>query len=132
MKARYSYPLLFLLPSTMAAFLSAFVMTAALAGILWLFVYGDETWPESAGHMAMAFAVVVFLAVLAALTAASYSFGKRREGFGGVAKSHIVVAVAVAVTLPLFALLHQWQVGNIGHAVPANNSFKPKPLRGSA
>lgn len=48
MKARYSYPLLFLLPSAMVAVLAAFVVVAVGAGVLWLFVYGDNQWPESA------------------------------------------------------------------------------------
>jgi membrane-anchored protein YejM (alkaline phosphatase superfamily) len=114
MKARIAYPLLFLLPSAMAAFLSAFVAGGMGAGILWLFVYGDNTWPQGAGDAVMAFAAIVAVAVLAVLLFASYSFGKAREASGGVAKRHVAVAIVISVLLPAVALLHQWQVGNIG------------------
>jgi hypothetical protein len=114
MKARLAYPLLFLLPSAMAAFLSAFVAAGVAAGILWLFVYGDNTWPQAAGNAVMGFAVVVSIAVLAMLLFASYSFGKRREASGGLARRHVAFAIIVSVLLPALALLHQWQVGNLG------------------
>ena len=69
MKARYAYPLVFLLPSALVAALAAIVMTAAGAGVLWLFVYGDDTWPASAHTVLMAAAVAVFALALMALLA---------------------------------------------------------------
>ncbi|WP_372828675.1 hypothetical protein [Polaromonas sp.] len=114
MKARFAYPLLFLLPSAMAAFLSAFVAAGTGAGILWLFVYGDRTWPQTASTVVMAVAVLASLSTLAVLLFVSYSFGKSREASGGLAKRHIAFATAISVLLPALALLHQWQVGNLG------------------
>lgn len=128
MKARYSYPLLFLLPSTMLACIVAVVAAAAGAGVLWIFVYGDNTWPESAETFVMAFAVSVSVITLITLVRASYCFGKNRESSGGLSRAHAVTAGVVSVLLPLLILLHQWQVGNIGgNAMPADNSSKPVP-----
>jgi hypothetical protein len=117
----------------MAAFLSAVMAAAGGAGILWLFVFGDNSWPDAAESALIAFAVLVAALTLAILVFASYSFGKKREGLGGLAKRHLVLAIAVSAAIPALALFYEWEVGNLGPGpVPANKSFKPNPLRGSA
>jgi RsiW-degrading membrane proteinase PrsW (M82 family) len=123
-KARYSYALLFLLPNAMMAFLAGVILAAAGAGVLWIFVYGDSPWPESANTALMTAAVATSASLLAALVALSYRFGKNQETKGGLRRSHALVAVSVSILLPLLVLLHQWQVGNIGsNSLPANNSY---------
>ncbi len=114
MKVRFLYPLMFLIPSAMAAILIGFVAAGAGAGILWIFVYGDNTWPQAAETVVMAFAALASAATLTMLAAASYAFGKRREATGGLARRHVVLALAFSILLPALALLHQWQVGNLG------------------
>jgi hypothetical protein len=113
-KARYSYPLLFLLPSAMIAVLAAFVVVGAGAGVLWIFVYGDDPWPESTNSVLMAIATITSVLTFATLVALSYFFGKNRETKGSLCRSHAVVALGVSVGFPLLVALHQWQVGNIG------------------
>jgi ABC-type amino acid transport system permease subunit len=113
MKARYAYPLVFFVPSAMLASLLAVAAAGAGAGLLWLFVYGDDPWPQAAGSGIMAFAVAVAIVALALLLHASYAFGRRRED-AGLARRHVVLALVVTVSLPLLAVLHQWQVGNLG------------------
>ena len=67
MKARYGYPLLLLLPSAMLAALAAIVVVAVGAGVLWIFVYGDDPWPASANTLLMALAAVASVTTLLAL-----------------------------------------------------------------
>lgn len=132
MRARFSYPLAFLVPSAMAAVLLAVLVAAAGAGILWLFVFGDNPWPAGADGALMALAAFVAAGALMLLLLASYSFGKRRETYGGMAKRHLVLALAVSIAIPALVLFYEWQVGNLGPGpVPANNSFKPTPRHGS-
>ena len=114
MKARFSYPLVFLLPSAMAAAVAAFVVAGLGGGILWLFVHGDDTWPQSAKNWVMAAAMLAALATFAALFFAGYSFGKRREASGDLIWMHIALAVGISILLPALALLHQRSVGNTG------------------
>ena len=114
MKTRYSYPLLFLLPSAMVAFLVAFAVVGAGAGVLWIFVYGDNSWPESSSTVLMTLAVIASATTLASLMRASYSYGKQREPSGGMARRHVAWAVGISLLLPALVLLHQWQVGNLG------------------
>lgn len=114
MKTRYSYPLLFLLPSAMVAFLVAFVVVGAGAGVLWIFVYGDKPWPETSGIALMSLALIASAATLALLMRASYAYGKNREASGGMAGRHVAWCVGISILLPALALLHQWRVGNLG------------------
>ena len=114
MKTRYSYPLLFLLPSAMVAFLVGIVVVGAGAGVLWIFVYGDNPWPKSSDTALVSLAVIASAATLASLIFASYSYGKNREPSGGMAGWHIAWGVGVSILLPALVLLHQWQVGNLG------------------
>lgn len=113
-KARFSYPLVFLLPSAMAALIATVLAVGAGGGILWLFVYGDNPWPQSADNVLMAVAIAACLAIFAALSFASYSFGKKRESHGGLKWSHVALAAGISVLLPALAFLHQLGVGNIG------------------
>lgn len=114
MKPRFSYLLLFLPPSVMAAFIAAVFAAGAGGGILWLFVYGDNPWPQAANNMLMAVVIVVCFATLATLSFASYSFGKKRESCGGLKWPHVALAAGISILLPALAFLHQLSVGNIG------------------
>lgn len=116
MKARYSYPLIFLLPSAMVAFLAAFVVVGAGAGVLWIFVYGDNTWPKFANTALMSLAVVASAATLALLLYTGYSYGKKSESAGGLAKRHVVWAILISILLPALVLLRQWQISALGNA----------------
>jgi hypothetical protein len=118
MKARYSYPLLFLLPSAMVAFLTAFVVVGVGAGALWVFVYGDNTWPKSADAALMSVAVFAAAATLSLLLFASYSYGRSREPTGGLARRHVVWALVISILLPAVVFLRQWQIGNPGTIGP--------------
>lgn len=116
MKARYAYPLLFLLPSAMVACLAGFVVVGAGAGVLWIFVYGDNTWPKSADTALMSLAAVASAATLSLLLFTSYSYGKNSESADGLARRHVVWAILISILLPALVLLRQWQVGDFGGA----------------
>ena len=98
----------------MVAAIAAFVVAGLGGGILWLFVYGDDTWPQAAETVVTLVAVVASLVTLAALSSASYSFGKKRESSVGLSWQHVALAFGVSTLLPALVLLHQLSVGNIG------------------
>jgi hypothetical protein len=133
MKARYAYPLVFFLPAAMAVAVAGALLAVACAGVLWIFVYGDNPWPPLAGMLVMWGATAAALLMLCGLLAIAHRVGKAREAHGGLTRSHLMVALGLSVALPLLVFLQQWQVGNLGHnRVPPNNSSKPAPLRGTA
>ena len=114
MKARHAYLLLFFVPSVMLAALTAALGAAAVAGLLWLFVYGDDPWPARANTVAMSVASLAGLVVLATLLLLARHVGKRQEGGEGLRRAHVLVALGLSVGLPLLVLFQQWQVGNLG------------------
>lgn len=131
MRSRVSYLLLFLLPAALSAFVAGALAAAGGAGVLWIFVFGDNEWPATAAPLLLSVAALATLGTFALLLSMAYSAGREREP-GGVAKRHVATAVAITVLLPLLVLLHQWHVGNLGQQlVPADNSSKAKSLRGS-
>lgn len=126
MKARFAYPLVFFIPSAMAALLSAIVVGGAAGGALWLFVFGGDPWPAGTDEVVMTLVTLVAVATLAALLFASYSIGKKREGLGGLSRQHLMLAFAISVLLPAFALFYEWRVGNIGgDPIPVDGVFQP-------
>ncbi len=114
MKSRYTYPLLFLFPSAVFAGIAMVLTVGAGAGILWLFVYGDNAWPDEAEDVLLGLAAAVGLLILLVCLFVAYRAGKSLESRGGSRKSHVLVALGLSVGLPLLVLVHQCQVGNVG------------------
>lgn len=65
MKQRYLYVLLFSVPALLAAALIALFLFGVAAGALWIFVYGDTSWPASAGKVLPGIFIVACVALLA-------------------------------------------------------------------
>lgn len=84
------------------------------AGLLWLFVYGDNAWPDEAERVLLGLAAAVGLLILLVCLFVAYRAGKSLESRGGLRRSHVLVALGLSVGLPLLVLLHQCQVGNVG------------------
>jgi len=100
----------------MVATIAAVLASAAMAGVLWIFVYGDNPWPALANTVVMATAVLVGVGVLASLLLVAHRVGRSRESSGGLPLAHALFALGLSVGLPLLVLFHQWQVGNLGGA----------------
>lgn len=111
MKARYAYPLLFLLPAAIAAAVVAVVGVAGGAGVLWVFVHGDALWPRSAEVLLKGLAIALFALVLLALLRRCHATGKLREAEGGVRGRDAALAFGLTGALVVLVLLQQWSVG---------------------
>lgn len=116
MKRRHLYLLLFSVPALIAALLAGFVVLAGAAGVMWIFVYGDDPWPGAAEAALLALFVVVSLAAFAALLRRAYRVGEQHERAGAPPKTGRLAIAAAGFTALLLLLvgLHQWNVGNIG------------------
>jgi hypothetical protein len=114
MKKRYLYSLLFGVPGLAVTLLIALFLCGALAGLLWLYVFGDNPWPLTAERLLPAVFLFTFLVLWMATIVAGYRTGKRLEDTPGLDRHH-VLAAAGATALPVaLLLLHQLGVGNIG------------------
>jgi hypothetical protein len=114
MHRKHLYVLMFSLPGLSASLLISFAVFGAVAGILWLFVYGDEPWPPAAGRILMVLFAVTAVGSWLLLMRLAYTAGRRAEATESLNRAHVLSAVLVTVALPLLALFHQWRVGNIG------------------
>jgi hypothetical protein len=82
-------------------------------GVLWLFVFGDEPWPEIVGVGLMSALALMVAALWGALLALAYAAGKRaeRRAFGLV---DVIAPLVATAALVMAAAAHQLSVGNIG------------------
>ncbi len=114
MKKRYRYALLFALPGFFLALLFSFFLFASAAGLLWLYVWGDQPWPSQGGTVLPALLPVTFLISWLASIIAGFLIGKRLEGTEGLEKSHLLAAAGTTVASIAVITLHQFSVGNLG------------------
>jgi hypothetical protein len=111
---RRLYPLLFAVPALLVSAIVATVMLAAAAGVLWLFVYGDNAWPETASTMLGVVFVVAGVGLWVALLAVAYLVGKRQESRPTLNVRHVALAVGSTVVLVALIVMHLFAVGLTG------------------
>jgi hypothetical protein len=113
-RKRYLYVLLFAVPIGLAATVAGFVVFGAAAGVIWVYVAGDNAWPPATDFILGGLFVLAFAATAGALGRAAYAEGRKREmeasGDGRAAGA----AAAVTALLVLAIGAYQWRVGNIG------------------
>jgi len=115
MKLRYLYALLFCIP----AFLTALILTALLGGviggILWLYVFGDNAWPQGIDLFLIIPLIIVFTGIWIILLTLAFNVGKAQETSGNIpSKRAVSLALSATVFLSLMIVFHQWRIGNIG------------------
>ena len=114
MKKRYLYTLLCFLPGVLFALIASMFVTAATAGFFWIFLFGDNSWPQLADQGLVVIMVAVFIIVWLAILAFGYLTGKRLEADPQLNKKHILASVILTFLPMLVIVLHQMSVGNIG------------------
>jgi hypothetical protein len=114
MQKRYLYSILFGIPGCIIGLLIAGLATGAVAGALWLYVFGDDPWPHGTTRVLPILFVTVFLLVWLGAIVAGYRAGRRLEAVPGLDRRHLLIS-AGATALPLLLVaLHQLRVGNLG------------------
>lgn len=114
MKRRYLYALLYAVPAFIVAAIVTVVVTVAIAGVLWIFVYGDNPWPPFVDRYSPMFIVAVLAITWLALLSAVLAWGKRQEARASLDMKHVYLAAGVTASLVLLVLAQQRSVGNIG------------------
>lgn len=114
MKRRFLYLLLFGLPALLASFIAAMLLFGAAAGLLWLFVLGDNPWPGWAEQLLGAAFVIAFAGSWLAFMSLAYARGKRQEASERLARSHVLAAAGASLLLLALIAAQQWSVGNLG------------------
>jgi hypothetical protein len=86
MKKRYLYCLLFLAPGALLSLIAATAITGTTAGFLWIFVFGDNTWPTIVERGLALLFPLTFLGLWIAFVGAGFMTGKRLEVDPGLDK----------------------------------------------
>jgi len=114
MKKRYVYSLLFGIPGFFIAVILSLVIFGVTAGILWVYAFGDNPWPSSAGGILSVSFVLIFLTVWASFIAIGFVTGRRLEKDPFLNKSHVLISGGLTIVFILFIVLQQFSVGNLG------------------
>ncbi len=114
MKKRYLYALLFGLPGLIAAGILSVFGFAALTGLLWLFVFGDNPWPVYSEWILSIFFVLTVLVLWMIFIVLGYIIGMRLEKDPTLNRTHILISAGLTLAFILLLVFHQWSVGNLG------------------
>ena len=133
MKRRYLYALLFGIPGLFIALLISLGVVGAAAGLLWLYVFGDDPWPAAADAVLSTLAGLSFLLTWVGLMFIGYRVGRRLEN-DPLNLNHILISSGVTLLFVLVVVLQQWRVGNLGpksDALVCSNFCAQKGYAGS-
>jgi hypothetical protein len=101
-RRRHAYVLIFAIPAVLAAAVGAALVTGAVAGSLWLYVFGDNPWPAAAQTGLAATFLVATAAFAAALLTLAYRTGAGEEARPSLNTAHVALAVGSTVLLAIF------------------------------
>lgn len=114
MKRRYLYALMYSVPAFIFSVVFMVVVTAAIGGVLWIFIYGDNPWPSFIDRYSPIFMIAVLATAWLILLWAAFAWGKRQEALPSLNMKHLYLAAGSTAALVLAVLIHQLSVGNIG------------------
>ncbi len=114
MKKRYIYSLLFGIPGFFVALIITFVIFGAVAGVLWIYVFGDNPWPSSISKMLLVILTLGFVTVWSASVIIGFVTGKKFENYPALNRKHILVSICATIIPIIVIVSHQLSVGNIG------------------
>jgi len=96
------------------AIITSFLLFGAAAGVLWIFVFGDNPWSSYVSTLLTALLVLAVATLWIALMSAAYVVGKKQEEHAVLNAKHVMAAAAATALLMLLVVSYQWRVGNIG------------------
>jgi hypothetical protein len=114
MKKRYLYALLFGLPGFFIAGIAAILGFAALTGLLWLYVFGDNPWPVYTEPVLVSLFVLTVLVLWIVFIVLGFFVGWRLEKDPALNRIHVLLSVGLTLACILFVVFQQWSVGNLG------------------
>jgi len=113
-KKRYLYALLFGIPGLFMAGIISVLAFGAVAGILWIYVFGDNPWPASTETIISTLFVLVFMVLWIGFITLGYGVGTKLENNPLLNRNHVLISVGLTLTFLLLILFQQLSVGNLG------------------
>jgi hypothetical protein len=113
MKKRYLYAFLFGIPGLFVAGIVSIFLFGAFAGILWLFVFGDNPWPDYVEPLTSIAFVLTVLVLWMVFIVVGLIVGKGLERDPRVNRNHVLLSAGLTAAFLLLILFQQWSVGNL-------------------
>jgi hypothetical protein len=114
MKKRYLYSLLFGIPGFFVSAIISFLIFGATAGVLWIYFFGDSSWPASIETMLPIVSGLIFLLVWITCILIGFVTGKRLEKDPALNRNHLLASAALTILFVVLIVLQRLSVGNIG------------------
>lgn len=91
--------LLFAAPALLLSVIAAAAAVSASAGVLWLFVFGDNPWPPVASTFLGAVFLLGSAGLWLSLLAIAFVVGKRQESRASLDIRHVALSIGATVVL---------------------------------
>ena len=104
-KRRYLYVLIFAAPTFLISVIAGGMLLGAVAGALWLFVFGDDPWPTAADTLLTSVFVLSCVTFWIAQLSIAYAVGKREEAKPALNRTHVLLSVGSTVVLAVLIAL---------------------------
>jgi hypothetical protein len=114
MKKRYLYALLFGIPGLFVAGVMTLLLFGTVMGVLWLYVFGDNPWPDSVDKVLSITLALTFLILWISTITLGYFMGRKFEADPVLNNGHILVAGGLTFVCVFLIVLQQFSVGNLG------------------
>ena len=113
MKKRYLYTMLLGIPGLFVAGMISIFLFGAFAGVLWIYVFGDNPWPSYAEQLLAIVFVLTVLTLWIVSLVLGYVVGKRLEKDPALNRNHVLISAGLTTLFLLLILFQQWSVGNV-------------------
>jgi hypothetical protein len=98
-KRRHFYVLLFGVPALLVSIIAAAMVVAAWAGVLWLFVFGDNPWPPVTGTLLGTVFLLSVAGLWLALLWVAYTVGTQQEARPTLNNGHVALSIGATIVL---------------------------------
>lgn len=106
MKQSFLYGILFAIPGIVISLLVTYLSTGMIFGFLWLFVFGDNSWPDWVAFIIPIVSICIFLITLAVITTWGHQTGIKLEEKPKYNLKHIFYSIiATVIPVLIFAFL---------------------------
>lgn len=114
MKKRYAYSLLFGVPGFFVSVMISLFAFGAVAGVLWIFAFGDNPWPSQTDTLLPILFAIAFLPVWIGIISIGFVVGRKLEKDPVMNNKHLFISGALTILFIVLIVLQPWSVGNLG------------------
>lgn len=98
--------LLFMVPGIFASFIVSLFVSGVIAGVFWLFIFGDNPWPDWVDlFIPLCFGLIFLFSVMGF----SYAGYKAADKNSDISRKHVVLSIGVSFVLIAIIVLNSFK-----------------------